>query len=517
MTAASTRAEEDESATARVGTAARGTALNLAGSVVGAAVGFVTIGLVTNHWGRSDAGLFFAATALFTLGANGARMGSEAGLTYFVARLRADGRDGSVPTVIRTALRLTAGVALVVAVIGVVAAPALSRLVTSEASSRADATAMIRILAVAVPTFSLTQALSGVSRGFATMRPAVVSGQLVRPLSQLALVVAVVLTTDSLPALALAWALSSAVTLVTIGAWVRRRVARVRERHGRETDPTVAVRYLRFSIGRAGADLVSAALERLDVIVVAAVLGQSAAGLYGASGRLILAGQLLMIAASQSTAPQLTASFAAGRDDEAGHLLRTVTAWNVTLLWPLFICLGFGATTALSIFGPEFTDGQPVVVVLALTMLVIVGLGGGDTVLTSTGDSVRSLVNHVAALVVMVGSALILLPRIGLTGAAVSWALSRLTLRGLASVRVWRTRRVHAMGRPVVLAGAAAVVAYGPLGLAATSILGPGPVAVAVNVVGGAAIHVALLARLRHELELDRFIATLTRRTVPIR
>ena len=70
------------------GRAARGTAINLVGSMTGAVFGFVTVGLITNHWGRSGAGLFFAATALFTLAANGARMGSEAGLTYFVARLR---------------------------------------------------------------------------------------------------------------------------------------------------------------------------------------------------------------------------------------------------------------------------------------------------------------------------------------------------------------------------------------------------------------------------------------------
>ncbi len=494
------------------GAAARGTALNLIGSISGAVVGFVTIGLVTNRWGPSGAGLFFATTALFTLAANGARMGSEAGLTYFVARLRAAEDHRSVPLVIGTALGATAAVATALAVVGLVAAPALAELVTSEPASRPDAEAMIRVLAVAVPTFALSQAMFGASRGFATMRPAVLCGQLLRPISQLLLVIAVIVTTDSLPTLAMAWAGSSVLTVVAIGWWLRRRVARIGVKHPGAATPGVRSRYLRFASGRAGADLVSAALERLDVILVAAILGQADAGVYGAAGRLILAGQLLMIAAAQSTAPLLTASFSADRNDEAQDLLRTVTGWNVTILWPVFICLGFGAPTALAVFGSDFGDGAPVVVALSVTMLVIVALGGGDTVLTSTGASLASLINQIIGLLVLVGSALVLLPLVGLVGAGLAWALTRLTLRGLATYRVWRTHRVIALGRQVGLAAGAATLAYGPIGLALTIATDPGPLPVAVNVIAGGALHLAMLSQLRDELDLDRFLAVFTRR-----
>ncbi len=498
--------------TAGSGRAARGTALNLAGSLVGTVLGFVTVGLVTNHWGPDGAGLFFAATALFTLAANGVRMGSEAGLTTFVARLRAADDHVSVPTVVTAGLTTTAAVATVVGAVGLLAAPDLAALIADGDAARRDATTMLQVLAVAVPLFAVTQAMLGASRGFATMRPAVLAGQVVRPGSQLLAVVVVIVTVDALPALAWAWAAASAVTLAAIAAWLGPRLARVRRRYPGPGDPGAVTAYRRFAAGRAGADLVSAALERLDVILVAAILGQSGAGLYGAAGRLILAGQLLMIAGAQSTAPLLSASFAAGRDDDAKRLLQVTTGWNVTLLWPLFIGLGFGAPTALAAFGPDFADGASLVVVLSVAMLAIVAIGGGDTLLTSTGDSLASLLNHLVALAVLVIAAVTLLPSIGLVGAAVAWALSRLTLRMLATARVWRTRGVHALGRPLALAAGAAAVAWVPTGAAALALLGDGLPALAAHAVAGGALHLAILVRLRRDLELDRFVAVVTRR-----
>jgi O-antigen/teichoic acid export membrane protein len=494
--------------------AARGTALNIAGSAVGAVVGFVTVGLITNVWGQAGAGLFFAATGLFTLAANGARLGAESGLTYFVARFRADGEHRAVPTVIRLALVATGSAAAALAIAGVVAAPALGRLLTSDTAAQPDAEAMIRILALAVPAYALAQAMFGASRGFATMRPSVIVGQVVRPVGRLVIVLAVMATTDSVVALAVAWAATSLVTATSIGLWLRRRVARLRERNGQPApDHRFDREYARFAAPRALADLVSAALDRLDVVLVAVLVGEAGAGLYGASGRLILAGQLTMVATAQSMAPVLTAAFSTGRTAEAQRILRTVTAWNITLLWPVFICLGFGARTALSVFGSEFGEAWPLVVVLSVGLLIVIGMGGGDTLLTTTGDSLASLLNHVVALAIMVTTAIVLLPAVGIVGAAWAWALSRVALRSLAGLRVWRTKGIHGFGRPVPIAAALAMAAYVPAGILALAVAGPGWGAVALNVAFGVATHLILLARFRAPLDLDGLVAVFRRAT----
>lgn len=505
-----------------VGQAVRGTALNLIGSVTAAVVSFGTVGIITNAYGQRGAGVFFAATALFTLAANASRLGAESGLTYFVSRLRADDRHRSIPAAVRAGLMATGAVAGLLGLAGLTGAPLLSELVTSESDLAESATIMIRILAVAVPTFALSQAMFGASRGFGTMRPAVFGGQIVRPLTQLGFVVVAMLMSDELWPLAVAWALSSVATMATVGTWLTRRLTRVRDRNRiaeREAGPTdrntgeFSIReYWRFSAPRALSDLLSSMLERLDVLLVAIIVGEAGAGLYGASNRLILAGQMLMMATAQSMAPMLAADFLKGRLGQAQTSLRIISGWNVTLLWPVFLCLTFGAETTLSLFGPEFTEAAPLVIVLSLAFLIITGLGIGDTLLMMTGDSTASLVNHAIAVGVMLTTALVLLPTYGTIGAAWAWAGSRVVLRLLAVLRVRHTKGIHAIGLPVVVAGLAAVAAYVPIGFVIHDRLG-GWAAIVTHVLAGGALHLLVLTRVHRVLELGQLTQVVTRRT----
>lgn len=536
MTTTAPSSEADGAQPAQITQAARGTALNLAGAIIGAIVSFVTVGLITNVYGKAGAGLFFAATAAFTLAANAARLGAESGLTYFVSRFRADDRHRSIFSVVRQALVATGSAAGLLGLLGLLTAPQISELLTTESDARDISTTMIRILAVAVPTFALSQAMFGASRGFGTMRPSVLAGQIIRPTSQLVLVLAVVLLSDEVWPLAVAWALSSTITVLTIGTWLRGRLAQVRSnvadrgditaeqnqsehgqsehgQTGHERSEEVSGReYWRFTGPRAAADLLSASLERLDVLLVAIIVGEVGAGMYGASNRLILAGQLMMIATAQSMAPLLSANFMKGHHEDAQKVLRTISGWNVTLLWPVFICLAFGAKTALSVFGSEFSEASSLVVVLSLAFLLIIGLGIGDTLLVMTGDSIASLINHAIALAVMVAVALTLLPTVGIVGAAWAWAASRVVLRALAVGRVWYTKRVHALGLPMLTAVSVAAAAYVPTGIMARMVLGESFAAIVLHVASGAIIQLILLARFRDTLEIDQLIATVTRR-----
>lgn len=492
---------------AQVAQATRGTALNLLGAVVAAVMGFVSVIIVTNKFGTAGAGVFFAATALFTLAGNAAKLGAEHSLTYFISRYRQRDQHGSVLAIVTTALTPVAVLSLAFTYLGLFLAPWLTDVLIDDPQYAFDMRRMIRVLALALPTWAMSQAMFGATRGFGTMRPSVFSGQIVRPISQVALVTMVAVLTDSLWLLAVAWGISSVLTLVPVTRWLINRLAQI------DAEPTdVGQEFWAYTRPRALSDMLHSALERLDVVLVSAILSASAAGVYGAANRLILAGQMVMIATAQSLAPHLSAGFAAGNHKQAEKLLRTITGWNVTLLWPVFISLAFGAEAILPIFGGDFVEANSLVIVLSLSFLVITFLGMGDTLLLMTGGSTASLVNHIIALVIMLGAAYIMLPTIGVVGAAWAWSLSRIALRALSVGRVWQTDRVHAIGRPVLVAAGICVLAYVPLGVLARVLLGATIPGLILAVAGGVAIHLGFMTIFRKDLELDQFMSVVLKR-----
>ncbi|MCP3989892.1 MAG: oligosaccharide flippase family protein [Actinomycetia bacterium] len=508
MTAAQLVEPLEPGASSGLRSATRGSVLNIVGALTTAVVGFVTVGVITNNYGQVGAGLFLSATALFTLASNGARLGGESSLTFFVSRLRANGQHGALKPLMRIALGSTLMAAGTATGIGLVMAPELSRLLTSDPGNVSTMTTTIRIFALAVPSFAVSQVLFGATRAFGTMRPSVWSGQIIRPVAQFLLVVVAVAVSAEIWPLAAAWATASLIATISVALWLRWRL----RRDDWPPSPFRAAEYWRFAAPRSVTDLVASVLERLDILLVAYFLSESDAGIYGASSRLIVVSQLLMYATAQSMAPHISVAFMQGRHQQAKELLSTITAWNVALLWPLLIGLAFGAETVLGLFGEGFADGAAIVQVLALSLLVIIGLGVGDTMLLMAGDSVASLASHVIALTVMLVTSALLLPQVGLIGAAWAWALSRLTIRSLAAARVWYTSRIHVFGRPVILAAVVSTVSFVPTGFAVHHLIDSGWLAILAHLVAGGIIHIALSACFRRELQFAQLYGILSRR-----
>lgn len=495
-------ASSDEATAEGLGRAARGAALNLAGAVITTVAGFGSVAVVSNRYGAAGAGVFLAAIAAYTLAANALKLGTESALTYLVARFRASDRRGSVRPIIRSAVLAVTAATVAVAVAVLATAQPLADVLTDDAELVDDMATMLQILAVGLPSWALLQVLGGASRGFSTMRPWLMSGQIIRPALQFLLLIAVAVATDALWPLAVAWVVGTTVAIVPLARWLHRRMA------GFVEDDPADVAAARselwaFSRPRALSDVVHAALERLDVVLVSILVGAAGAGLYGAANRMILAGQLVMTATGQAAAPELSDSF--GRGDAAGaqRTIRGLTSWNVTLLWPVLAMVVAGAPALLPLLGDDFVAAESSLIVLAVAMLAIVALGVGDTAVLMAGRPRASLINHVAALVTMVTVAVVLLPQVGAVGAAWAWAASRLVLRILSVIIVWRDTGVTPFGNEVGLAMVVAAAVWTPIGLGHRMIADDSLALLVAATMLGLAVHGAAAYLLRRPLRLD--------------
>jgi O-antigen/teichoic acid export membrane protein len=160
------------------------------------------------------------------------------------------------------------------------------------------------------------------------------------------------------------------------------------------------------------------------------------AAVYTAATRFLVLGQLVALAVQNVLAPHLSKLLA--RDDHQGaeRVFQVTTAWTMAVSWPLYLVSVGLAPLLLSIFGDSYDAGELVVVLLALATVVSAVCGPVDTVLLMAGGSKRSLFNNAAALAVDLLLDILLIPTIGMTGAAIGWAAAIVVRNVLPLVQV---------------------------------------------------------------------------------
>ena len=462
----------------RLGALARGGALNLVGAGISAVTTVALTVVVTRTLVKDDAGAFFALTSLFLLGETVARAGTGTGLVWSLSRMRALGQRDRIAAVLRVALLPVVGLSVLVAVVLAVGAPGFARLVGGATSG---ATAAVLVLAVLLPVTTLSDSVLAATRGFATMLPTVAVDRIGRPLLQLGLV-ALAVQGGSAALLVAAWALPWVVSAAVGWWWLS-----VLRRRAPSGPPTPADRetwtaFWSFTAPRALASVAQLALQRLDIVLISVLIGPAEAAVYTAATRFLVVGQMANQAISTAVQPRLGELLAVEDRPATNALFRTATSWLVLLTWPLYLlCATFGVQL-LGLFGRGYDAGAPVILVLAGAMLVATGCGMVDMVLNMAGRTTWNLANAFLALAVNIAVDLVLIPQIGIMGAAIGWAAAIVVNNVLPLAQLSGSLGLHPFGRGTLTAMALSATCFGLLPLAA-HLLSDGRPAVVVGVV----------------------------------
>jgi O-antigen/teichoic acid export membrane protein len=461
---------------------ARGGVANLLGAGLAGVAGLGVTWLVARGLGAEQAGSFFAATAAFTLVGGVARLGTVTGLVYWPARLRALSTPELIGACLRAALPPVFLAGLVLALATFWLAPVL----TPYAGP-------LRALAFFLPLAALADAMLAATRGYRQMRPTVLLEKITRPALQLVLVGLVFIVGAPVALWGVAWALPY-LPVCLIAAYLlfrlafrpplcgaplvgaplvgcRSRLSMLKAsmitwitvicRKPRRGGGGMAGRFWRFTAPRALANVAQTALQRIDVLLVAALAGLAPAAAYSVAGRFVVVGQLANGAISQAVQPRLAEALAVGDVPTARRLYQTATGWLILTSWPLHLTVLQYAGDYLGLFGAHYRQAAPVVRVLALAMLLATGCGMVDMVLAMGGRTVWNLVNVVVALAAMVAVDLLLIPALGIAGAALGLACAIAVNNLLPLAQIVVTMRLHPFGGATLAAALLTAVSFG--------------------------------------------------------
>jgi len=481
-----------------LGRTARSGALNLAAAGFSGTAGLLLTMLVARGLDHASAGVFFAATSAFVLAQMVAKLGTDTGLVYWLARLRALRRFDLLHRCLRSMLLPVLVASVLLAAVLMVAAPWLagSGLVDGGRADAPEFARQLRVLALFLPLAALSDAVLSATRGYRTMRPTALTEKVLRPSLQLA-GLTLVLLAGSITADVVAWAAPYAVSFLVAGWFLSTVDSKARSAPVTETVEDRQVPYRlgravwRFTAPRALSSIAQVGLQRLDVLLVAAMLGFDAAAVYTVATRFIVVGQLVNQAIGAAVQPRLAELLARNDTTAVRAVYRTATAWVVAATWPPYLLVAVFAPAYLHVFGAGYRQGAGVVGVLCAAMLAAGACGMVDMVLTMGGRTTWNLANVALALGVNVAVDLIAIPRLGILGAALGWAAALLAKNLVPLGQIALVLRLHPFGAAT---GRAMVLAIGCVGLpalAARMLFGAGigglAVALAVAVPGYAA------------------------------
>jgi O-antigen/teichoic acid export membrane protein len=279
------------------------------------------------------------------------------------------------------------------------------------------------IALVCVPLFTLTDVQDGVGRGLAWMGIALLPPYVLRPLLLLVSMAAAHLagwpmtaTTAAGAAIVATWVAALVQTLL-----VNRRLSREVEAGPRTYTFAGWFRFSGPLLAIVAADLV---LQNADVLVISRFMSPTDVGIYFAAAKTMSLIMFVHYAVGSAVANRFATLNARGDQEGLKAFVRDAVHWT---FWPSLFCaaviLALGKPL-LWLFGPQFTEGYPVMFILVIGFLFRSAMGPAEFLLNMLGEQVLGATVLTITAVLSIALNFALVPHFGMIGAASATAIS---------------------------------------------------------------------------------------------
>lgn len=175
-----------------------------------------------------------------------------------------------------------------------------------------------------------------------------------------------------------------------------------------------------LSIPLLGIALSQEALNQLEIILLGSLSDARAAGLFAAASRLTSLTAFALAAFGIISGPMIASAYHRSDFGELHQITKLTTRLALGFSALVGIVFMIGGRFLLGLFGPEFTAAYPALLILLLGGLVNASTGVVAYLMTLTGRERPALAIFVAALGLSLVLNLLLIPRLGVVGAAIA-------------------------------------------------------------------------------------------------
>jgi O-antigen/teichoic acid export membrane protein len=460
--------------------------------------------LVARLFGQTAYGVYRTAADLCEVIARAGIAGGDKAMLKFVAAHRAAGETREETQALGSALRLSGGTLLVLTVALALAAPLFVRwwglpaygYVLPLLAPVVFGTGLMLVLMAATLAAKVTRInllIRGITEPFLMIVFALVAW-LLRPDVAGA---AAAHGTSALVVLAVAWAGASAV----LG---RGRLVEALRAPGHAG-------VVRFALPLGAAEFMNGILQRANVFILSAYAGAASVAVFAAAEELGRSVAGMRYAFDSIAAPMMAETLHKGERERLRYNLALMTRWVASASAPIALTLFALREPLLWLYGPGYVVGTTAMTFLILGHLVNGVLGLAGYIVVMSGRTSLFFWDNVAAAGLNLALSFLLIPRHGVTGAAIASLASTCLLLGTIVAQGWYYERVHPFNLAFVKPFAAAGIAF--VAELAARLIPVGPkLRVAIVVAVGLIVYPVALYALRPGEEERRFMLGIARR-----
>jgi len=179
-------------------------------------------------------------------------------------------------------------------------------------------------------------------------------------------------------------------------------------------------------------------LHWTDIFMLGYYTNPSTVGLYHPAARTAGIIRMILMSFVGIYGPIMAEIYAKKQTVEMNHVFKLVTRWVTTFSLPFTILILLYPRKIMLIFGSDFIDGYPILMILVIAAFIQAVFGIGGTTLNMTGFPKLNLINTFIALGLNICLNILLIPKIGGRGAAIATLLTLGIISFMRGLQNWK-------------------------------------------------------------------------------
>jgi len=396
---------------------ARGAGILFAGTLTGVGLKYLFELAVARSLGLDTFGIFFFGFSLFKIMERMTTLGLNNGVLRFVSLYRGEQDESRVKGTIVLSLRVTfvAGVILTLALL--FGADPLSH----QFFPNSDLSTMLVIFSLGIVFTGMTEIMVFATQAFQIMEYKVLVRRIFEPGASLVLFIAFLLLGWKTLGAALSFVLSLVLGAFLSFVFAKKAIPYLTAKATKaviETSKILSFSWPLFFVGFF--DIINI---HINTVMLGYFKSAKHVGIFGAIWRTAFLVPIILESFNSIFAPIVSDLYNRQDMPHLRTLFKTVTKWIVTLSLPATLLLIVYAREILSLWGPEYILGKASLIIICLAQLFNCSTGSVGFVIMMSGRSKINLLNNGLGFILTVILNLLLIPKYGILGAALSLAL----------------------------------------------------------------------------------------------